>query len=206
MSLLDSLFHPRILLAILAFAAASTAVGLAEIRLHPVYSPHAATAWITEYVLIPLAEVITILVFILVAYPALYGLPTAPGILTLLGRGEMRTADLVNSLFLLSLILPLIPLFNRLPGFVRLAQAMTATAMIFYWLAARHELTFSLLPGPVTLVLIVVWSWLAQRLVYRIAHQREGDRLTARVLYWHLISALQLPSILLYAHDLGGRL
>lgn len=205
MSLLDLLFQPRLLLALLAFVLASTLFALAELRLERHYRQHPATSWIAGHIFIPLAEVLALLLFLLIAYPVPYGLPGAPGILSLLGN-DGRVSDLINLLFLLSLLLPLLPGFGRLPGVVLLIQALAATALLFHWLAQWLQTEVSLAPGWLALALILVWAWTGQQLVRRLA-PTQGEELTqGRILHWHLTGAVQLPAIMIYGQSLGRQL
>lgn len=205
MSLLDLLFQPRLLLALLAFVLVSTLFALAQLRLEAHYRAHPATAWIGEHVFIPLAEVLALLLFLLIAYPIPYGLTDAPGILSLLGS-DGRVSDLINLLFLLSLLLPLLPGLGRLPGLVLLVQALAATALLFHWLAQRLQVEVSLVPGWPALALILVWAWTGQRLVRRLAPMDGEDLTLGRILHWHLTGAVQLPAILIYGQSLGRQL
>lgn len=205
MSLLDLLFQPRLLLALLVFVLVSTLFALAELRLEPHYRAHPATTWIGEHVFIPLAEVVALLAFLLIAHPVPYGLVEAPGVLELLGVNG-RTTDLINLLFLLSLLLPLLPGLGRLPGLVLLVQALAATALLFHWLAQRMQVEVSLAPGWLALALILVWAWAGQRLVGRLMPLQGKDLTLGRIMHWHLTGAVQLPAILIYGQSLGRQL
>lgn len=205
MSLFDLVFQPRLLLALLAFVLVSSLFALAELRLEPHYHQNPATAWIADHIFIPLAEVLALLVFLLLAYPVPYGLTTAPEILDLLSA-DGRTADLINLLFLLSLLLPLLPGLGRLPGVVLLVQALAATALLFHWLGQRLQLDVSLVPGWLALGLILIWAWAGQRLVRRLAPRQGEDLTLGRIMHWHLTGAVQLPAILIYGQSLGRQL
>ncbi|BAZ95101.1 histidine ammonia-lyase [Thiohalobacter thiocyanaticus] len=205
MSFVDLLFQPRLLLALLAFVLVSSLFALAELRLEPHYHQYPASAWIADHIFIPLAEVLALLAFLLLAYPVPYGLTTAPGMLELLSA-DGRITDLINLLFLLSLLLPLLPGLGRLPGVVLLVQALAATALLFHWLGQRLQLEVSLAPGWLALGLILIWAWVGQRLVRRLAPM-QGEALTpGRILHWHLTGAVQLPAILIYGQSLGRQL
>ncbi|BCO32970.1 hypothetical protein TspCOW1_30730 [Thiohalobacter sp. COW1] len=205
MSFVDLLFQPRLLLALLAFVLVSSLFALAELRLEPHYHQHPASAWIADHIFIPLAEVLALLAFLLLAYPVPYGLTTAPGMLELLSA-DGRITDLINLLFLLSLLLPLLPGLGQLPGVVLLVQALAATALLFHWLGQRLQLEVSLAPGWLALGLILIWAWVGQRLVRRLAPM-QGEALTpGRILHWHLTGAVQLPAILIYGQSLGRQL
>ncbi|HSH29927.1 MAG TPA: hypothetical protein VK971_08485 [Thiohalobacter sp.] len=205
MPLFDLLFQPRLLLALLAFVLVSALFALAELRLEPHYRQHPATAWIADHIFIPLAEVLALLTFLLIAYPVPYGLTAAPGVLELLST-DGRTADLINLLFLLSLLLPLLPGLTRLPGVVVLVQALAATALLFHWVAVRLQVEVSLAPGWLALGLILIWAWAGQRLVRRLAPMQGEGPTPGRILHWHLTGAVQLPAILIYGQSLGRQL
>lgn len=213
MTLIDAIAQPRMLFACLVFGLVNLLLASIERRFLAVLAEHTVTGWLGEHVYLPLARIFSVLLFIALAYPVLYGLREAPGFLALLGSGAQRLSHLVNLAFLLSLLLPLLPLAGRLPGLVLPAQGLLAAAMLFRWLAQARGVEAQLWPGWTTAGLIVLWLVLGQRLAAGIA-QWLGDLRPApaagddqeRVYYETVILFFQVPAILLYTLDLAQQL
>lgn len=211
MNLIDAFAQPRMLLACAIFAVLNLLLARVEQRFLAAMSEHDVTAWLAEHVYLPLGRIFTILVFIALAYPALFGLREAPGIFALLQGDEHRMSHLINLAFLSSLLLPLLPLLGRLPGLVLPAQGLLAAAMLFHWLAQARGADISLWPGWGTTAAIVVWLVLAQRLAVRCADllvdQWHPDSAAWERLYYDtLLLFFQIPAILLYTVGLGEQL
>lgn len=211
MNAFDAFAQPRMLLACAAFAVLNLLLARAERHFLAAMSGHGITAWLTEHVYLPLGRVFSILVFIALAYPALYGLREAPGVFELLRGGEHRMSHLINAGFLLSLLLPLLPVLGRLPDLVLPLQGLLAAAMLFHWLAQARGTEVNLWPGWFTALAIVIWLTVAQRLAARIAgllvdpwHPDSADR--ERIGYETAVLFFQVPALLLYTVGLGEQL
>ncbi len=210
MSLTTALLHPQLLLALLIYAALSIALVWAAHRADAWLHHNALTAWLSEHVYLPLARAALLLLFIALAYPALYGLNEAPPLSTVMAGGEHRLSHLINLMFLLSLLLPLLPLIGTLPGVVLPLQGISAAALVFHWLDAGQGTAVSLFPGWATAAVILLWIYLGQRLALAAAH-RLGGWANARyemqdlekASYEALILACQAPAILIYTLALG---
>lgn len=214
MTLLETLVHPTLLAALGLFVVLSVLVELLGLRLLYAVAEIEATHWLFEHVLIPAARAMTLVLFILVAYPALFGLETAPPLGELLAVDRMRLTTLLNVVFLLTLLLPLLPGISRLPELVLPLQGITAATLLFRWLAsslpAREILYW---PGMNTvlglLLLAVVTHWLAKGLSHQLA-QRLDRALdiegSDRLIYRSVVMLMQMPVILLYTLSLGGQL
>lgn len=203
MNLIDALAQPRNLLACFGFGILNLLLASYEQRFLARMAEHSITAWLAEQVYLPLARILSILLFISLAYPVLFGLREAPGIYSLLAGGEQRISQLINLGFLLSLFLPLLPVIGRVPSLVLPAQGMLAAAVLFNWLAPSQGLTVSLWPGWITLGWVLLWAVLGQRLAVWIAQQlgehwnpQEISEDQTRVYYETTILLFQIPAIL----------
>lgn len=212
MTLLDTLAQPRVLLACLVFGVLNLLLMFAEQRLLiAAERAHASTSWLMEHIYLPLARIVCILIFIALAYPALFGVQDAPSLGNLLGAGDRRTSTLINLSFLLSLLLPFVPLLGRLPSLVLPLQSLLASAMLFTWLAQARSVEVSLWPGWMTLGVMLLWLVIGQRLALWLA-QLFGDQWYPtrddmdRVFYEMTVLFLQLPAILIYTVQLGKQL
>lgn len=213
MTLIDAIAQPRMLLACVVFGILNLLLAKREQLFLAHMTEHNITAWLAEHVYLPLARILSILMFIGLAYPTLFGLREAPDIHTLLTGGEHRVSHLINLGFLLSLLLPLMPVVGRLPSLVLPAQGLLAAAVLFNWLAQARGIEVSLWPGWLTLGLVLLWAMLGQRLAAWIA-QQFGDHWNAhdasedqtRVYYETIVLFFQIPAILLYTLSLGEQL
>lgn len=213
MTLIDAIAQPRVLLACVVFGILNLLLAKREQLFLAHMAEHNITAWLAEHVYLPLARILSMLIFIGLAYPALFGLREAPDLHSLLTGGEHRVSHLINLGFLLSLLLPLLPVVGRLPGLVLPAQGLLAAAVLFNWLAQARGIEVSLWPGWLTMGLILLWAVLGQRLAVWIA-QQVGDHWNAddpsedqtRGYYETAILFFQIPAILLYTLSLGEQL
>lgn len=213
MTLIDAIAQPRMLLACVVFGILNLLLAKREQLFLAHMAEHNITAWLAEHVYLPLARILSMLIFIGLAYPALFGLREAPDIQSLLTGGEHRVSHLINLGFLLSLLLPLLPVVGRLPSLVLPAQGLLAAAVLFNWLAQARGIEVSLWPGWLTTGLVLLWAVLGQRLAVWIA-QQFGDHWNAddpsedqtRGYYETAILFFQIPAILLYTLSLGEQL
>ncbi|MFP5505145.1 MAG: hypothetical protein ACLGH6_03030 [Gammaproteobacteria bacterium] len=213
MTLIDAIAQPRLLLACAGFGLATLLLARVERRFLAAMAEHTVTGWLAEHVYLPLARVFSILIFIALAYPALFGLREAPDLHLLLAGEERRFSQLVNLAFLLSLLLPLLPVAGRLPALVLPAQGLLAAAMLFDWLAQARGVQAQLWPGWTTAGLVVLWLILGQRLAVAIAQwlgdlrsTPAADDAAERVYLETAILFFQMPAILLYTLGLGEQL
>ena len=169
MNLIDAFAQPRMLFACASFAALNLLLAKGEQHVLAALPARGLPTWVAEHIYLPLARVFSLLLFIALAYPALFGLREAPSLIELLNGGEQRVSHLINLGFLLSLLLPLLPLLGRLPSLVLPIQSLLAAAMLFHWLAVARGVEVNLWPGGITATAIVVWLVLAQRLAAWIA-------------------------------------
>lgn len=177
-------------------------------------SPHPAIDWLWEYVGAPLLRALLIVGFVLVAYPALFGLRDAPGIGVLLSQGSLRLTNLVNVAFILSLLLPLLAPLHRRLGLVLVIQGVVATAMVFGWYASwlgAHSI--GPWPGfaPAALVcgIAFVAHHSAAHLGQSLGHlldERCGTHGFDHIVPHALALVAQAPTILIYGYALGQQL
>lgn len=214
MTLLDTLIHPNLLAALGLFVVLSMLVEVVGFRLLEAAAEVAVSHWLFEHVMIPLGRAMTLVLFILVAYPALFGLAFAPPLGELLAADHLRLTTLLNIVFLLTLLLPLLPGIGRLPELVLPLQGIAGATLTFRWLAASLPARdIHYWPGINTvlglLLLALVTHWLAKGLSHQLAQrldqafQIEGSD---RLIYRSVVMMMQMPVILLYTLSLGRQL
>lgn len=211
MIVIDTLAQPRMLFAVLMLALLSLLLTWVEQRLQATQLER-LPGWLLEHIYLPLARIGSVLIFIALAYPTLYGIAAAPPLSALLQADSGRTSVLINLTFLLSLLLPWIPLVGRLPGLIMPAQGLLAAAMIFSWLAQSQGVDAQLWPGwlPIGVILLGLYAgqrlaaWLAQ---LQGAYSRQQGRSDWEAgWYAALVPLLQLPAMLYYTTQLGQQL
>lgn len=214
MNLFESLFHPQLLFALALFAVVSVAVEIAAYKLllsvADVPPPH----WLIARVFVPAARAVALVSFILVAYPVLFGIESAPPIQELLAAGQLRLTNLVNVVFLLSLLLPLIPVFSRWPAFVLPIQGIAAATMVFgWWAETQTQTVIQFWPETITLVSLLVLAVVTHEIAKQLSNQLEKRvdvmiqrKGSGRLIYRAVVMIMQMPVILLYTLALGQQL
>lgn len=221
MGLSEAFFHPNILLAIAAYTAVAAILLLVTARvalqIDHIPADHwwykACSGWYLQHIWIPLIRVFSIIAFIVLAYPVLFGLNEAPPILELLAT-DNHLNTLLNLLFFVTLGLSLLPVIDRLPALVLPLQGIAAILLLVNWLLPmRNSPTVDFWPnnrlliGLLLMALISHWlalktarvvgDWLDQRL------NREGFEI---LLYQITLLLFQAPIILSYSLYLGNQL
>ncbi len=214
MTTFDALTSPSLLLALTAYTVVALLVEWLGRRLLVTVSDVESTHWLAEHLLIPAARALALVVFILLAYPTLFGLAEAPKLAELLAAGRGRITSLVNLSFVLSLLLPLLPVIGRLPALVLPIQGMAAASLLFHWLAATqpsHWIDYwPNWPALGTLLAMAVAGhalarWLSATFAEALQKHYEKAGLEA-LIYRSLILTVQAPVILFYGLSLGRQL
>ena len=214
MTTLDALTSPALLLALIAYTLVSLLVEWLGRRLLVSVGDIESSHWLAEHLLIPAARALALVVFILLAYPALFGLSEAAKLGELLSAGRGRITSLVNLTFVLSLLLPLLPVIGRLPALVLPIQGMAAASLLFHWLVTSlPPQSIEFWPDwPVLGILLTMAfashalaRWLSAVIATGLRQRFEKAGLEALV-YRSIILILQAPVILLYGLSLGQQL
>ncbi|NOX93436.1 MAG: hypothetical protein GXP18_13570 [Gammaproteobacteria bacterium] len=211
MTLLESLFHPQLLFALALFAIVSVLVEIVACKLLNAVADVAPSHWLMEHAIIPAARALALVSFVLVAYPVLFGIESALPVGELLAAGQLRLTSLVNVVFLLSLLLPLIPVFSRWPAFVLPVQGIAAATMVFrWWAATQPQVEVHLWPGTTTVLSLLVLAFVTHEIAKQLSHhlekrldsmiEREGS---GQLIYRTVVMVMQVPVILLYTLSLG---
>ena len=112
MSLAGSLLSADLQLAPLVHIASTLVLILGVSWLSHRTEQVAVTHWILEHVVFPTGRAAVLVGFILIAYPRLYGLEAAVPLSEILSAGAGRLQSLINWVFVVSLLLPLVPLIG----------------------------------------------------------------------------------------------
>ncbi len=162
----------------------------------------------------PLLRTFLIVAFILLVYPLNFGIEEAPKITILLDVDKKRFDYLINIIFLLTFLFPLIPVIGKWDELIIPLQGIIASIIIFNWLCNVTQITaYSVLPDFYTFIIIIVISiithWLADYLSHHIGDyldktfEREGFRL---LVFRCVVLVMQCPVIFIFGTALGKQL
>ncbi len=221
MNLWQALLHEKTIVATIAYFVAATFLFILTSRIVH-YIDHSPAEhwwfkifshWYVEHVWIPVIRIITLIIFISLAYPIIFGLKAAPPLADILWqKGHLNT--LINVTFFITLVLPLIPIIGNLHALVLPIQGCTIVIVFFNWLMPFYNVNMtSYWPGGLQAVLlfalIIPSHWLAVRSAEYIGsqlddwHNRQGY---SQIIYQLTLLLFQAPIILLYSLHLGRQL
>jgi len=214
MSIIEILLSGKIIRAILIFTLLVILVELISIKILDILSDVSITEWMFEKIFIPLFRALELMIFILLAYPVLFGINEAPALLQLLSTGSHRINTLVNILFVLPLLFSLIPIFGRMPSLLLPVQGIAGSTLVFSWMqAALHAQNIHYMPGIFVITALILLAflshsiavWTGLHLSDRMNHALQIDD-GQKVVYRIIVVIAQLPVILIYTTGLGSQL
>lgn len=214
MSLQNIFASGGVWIAIAVYAALALTEPFIESRLHRSFSDNPAMQWSWDRFFSPLLRAITLVVFVYLAYPGLFGLRVAPSVVELLTGSEARLNTVIGNLFFAGFVASLLPGFSKHPEFVLPLQGCLAAGYFFFWLTTYLGITTaSLWPGLDVLLAMLIVSYTGHRLGGHLGraigawvdgrHETQGyDRVTA-----HVVELLaQIPVIVLFGYGLGRQI
>lgn len=214
MSILEIFTQTNVLAAIVVVTGLSLIEPLACDRLARRNDTNPAWVWSFEHVVTPLFRAVLVVVFVVIAYPSVFGLYAAPPLDVLVDVDADRMSRLVGLLFGVSLLVPLADHPLTRPAIVLPLQSVLATGTVFLWLKDYLGITVATLwPGAGFVALILVLSFTSHRLVVRAAAllgRHYDDRFavegSAKWLARGLEPWAQIPTIVFYGAALGLQL
>lgn len=214
MSFAEILATPQVLLAVLFFTMVGAGEPFVEHRLNAAFEGNHAFHWMWEHFFAPLLRAATLVAFVWLAYPAIFGMQYAPAFEALLGDDTLRLNTLLGLLFLCTLLLPLFPLFARRVELVLPLQGLIATAAVFDWYtgylgATAASIWPGMLPAALLLAIIVFGHRIAARVGQHAGHtldERFATRGFERIVPNAIELLAQAPVMLLYGFALGRQI
>ena len=175
---------------------------------------HPLLQWNWDHIAMPLFEVALMVLFIILAYPVIFGVQDAPSIISLFSKDELRINYLVNLLFIISLLFPLIPIIGNWHELILPLQGIAASMMIFSWFTASESFAdYSFWPGweviIYCIILGIITHWLAIKIALLIGNKldQKFNVLDSGELFARgLVLIMQSPVILIYSAGLGRQL
>jgi len=170
--------------------------------------------WSWDNIAAPLLRTFLIILFLLLAYPIIFSIKDAPHILILLKAEDLRINYLINLIFVVTILFPLIPVIGKWEQLILPIQSITASAMLFSWLASDLGVTdIHYLPDLFSLFIIIGLAFLSYWLAQKIAHffgnaidEKLNIKDSGTLLSRALILFMQSPAILVYCSALGRQL
>ncbi len=217
MSYFEVLFHPDLLMATILYTFMAISFEILYQNFLQKIHNIPGTYWIANHLGLPFFHIILLIGFIYMSYPVLFGLEAythsgervLPTMSQLLTARSGHTMQLINTLFVISVILPLLPLINRFSALILPLQAISGSAMLYGWLARATQQSFSIIPDA-RIVLIIITASFISELIARYLASVLSDKLNTRyhshdmhqVVYKSTLLVLQVPILLLYTLNL----
>ncbi len=217
MNYLDVLFHPHLLMATVLYTLmAVTFEIIYQNLLHKVHNVP-GTYWIARYLGLPFFHILLLTGFIYMSYPVLFGLESynaeglriLPTLSQLLNNKSGPTMQLINTLFVISVLLPLVPLIRQFMALILPLQAIAGSAVLYDWLAQYTGQNFSLFPGWYIAGLILLFSFVSELIARMLANVlsqwfnvQYHPHDIQKVVYKSSLLILQVPVLLLYTLNL----
>lgn len=213
MSITDAIFTIDFLVAVGVYAVMTPVCLYIFLHVHHALE-HPFLLWQWDNIAGPLLKAGLMLVFITLLYPSLFGLQDAPTLASLHASDETRVHSMLNLLFLITLLFPLIPIIGKFDQLILPLQGIAATTLLFSWLAAALQLdNISYWPGLNVLLVLVVIAFISHFLSLKIA-QVLGDYLDEQFTVKHsadlvakgILIFMQGPIILIFGLALGKQI
>ena len=198
----------------MVFALLALAEPFLESWLHRVFASNPPFQWGWDQFFAPLLRATMLVVFVYLAFPAIFGLSTAPTIGQLTEGHEGHISGVIGVLLVVGFVASLVPGLGRKPEFVLPVQGVLACSFLFFTLSAYLGMTTATLwPGIDIFLTMVLVSYFAHRFG-RIVGKAGADRLDSLlntsgydIVILNAIELLaQIPVILLFGHGLGRQL
>ena len=217
MNYLDVLLHPTMLMATLLYT--TMAITFEISYQHFLHTIHAVSGshWIAKHIGAPFFHVLLLITYIYMSYPILYGLEShtidgeriLPSLSQLLNAKSGQTMKMVNTLFIISVLLPLLPIINRFLALILPLQAIAGSAVLYGWLSQLTGAEFSPFPGYKIMALIVLFSFIAE-LIAKLLATLLGKTLNTqyhthdmeKVIHKSCLLIFQVPILLVYTLNL----
>jgi hypothetical protein len=204
--LLDVILSTRFVVATLIYTLLSLFVSWLDLWLEEKLHDVPVSDWLAEHFGIPLLRVLSMIIFIILLYPELFSLEPLPSITQLLANGEGRIQHMMNWVFVIALLLPLVPMLGPRIEIVLPVQGLVVLVILSRWLVQYHGLKdVSLLPSGTIVGAMLITGALGSYLTVSISQHmgRWIDRQFTvhhggTLIYPLLALVIQTPTLALY--------
>jgi hypothetical protein len=214
LTFLNVITSANVIVAIMIFGIFAIVEPFVESWLQRIFIANRPFQWGWAHFFAPLLWAIMLVVFVYLAFPAIFGLTTAPTIIELLSGDQVTVSNTLGVLFLFGIFASQVPGFGARPEFVLPIQGCLACGYLFFALTSYLGVTTATLwPGIDVFLAMICVSYFADRLGRTIGIA-GGNRLDAMlntdgydVVILNAIRLLaQIPVILSFGYGLGRQL
>ena len=207
--ILSVVFSPRFFLSSALFISLSLLISWLGLWLQHRLHEHPFNDWLVEHIGIPLLSALAMILFIAILYPVLFPLESLPSFYTLLSSEAGRMNQLINWVFVLSLMIPMIPILGPRIEIVLPIQGLVVVALITNWLSTHlNDTAISMLPPAIDIMWMLIWGAIAARLAVHLSRQL-GEHIDYRYhvadagtfLYPIFALIFQTPTLAIYARS-----
>ncbi|MCK5647707.1 MAG: hypothetical protein KAI22_02400 [Gammaproteobacteria bacterium] len=213
MSYLDVLLHPTIVMATILYIIMAISFEIFYQNFLHKISAVSGSFWIAKHIGTPFFHILLLIAFIYMSYPVLYGLEShsmngeriLPSLTQVLNSKSGQTMKMINILFIISVLLPLIPVVNRFLALILPLQAMAGSAVLYGWLSQITGIEYSIFPGFKVMAMIVFFSFIAELLAKSIAaflgvklNTKYHTHDMGKVVHKSCLLIFQVPILLIY--------
>lgn len=211
----QTLFSPEYLFSLIFVSVLHPLILVAVDKLNQHLQQQIILGSLTVFVVRPVVLTLLVLVFLYFAYPTLFGLHSTPAFGQVLLLNHVSFNNLINILFLLGVLLPVIPVIGAHQGSVTVMQSMLMSAVFFHWMikAVQIDRAIDYVPGFLMLLQLLVLSYVLFQFSVKVSGVlgERLDRFFTTQGIGMLVEPmstffLQGPVILLYTLFLGGQL
>jgi hypothetical protein len=204
--ILDVILSTRFVAATLIYTLLTLSISWLDLWLEEKLHDVPVSDWLAEHFGIPLLRALSMIVFIILLYPELFPLESLPSISQLLADGDGRIQHMVNWVFVIALLLPLIPLLGPRIEIVLPVQGLVVLIILSRWLMQYLGLDdISLVPSALTIGAMMLTGVLGSYLTVIISQHlgRWIDRQFivhhgATLIYPLLALVIQTPTLAIY--------
>jgi hypothetical protein len=132
--ILDVILSTRFVAATLIYTLLTLAVSWLDLWLEEKLHDVPVSDWLAEHFGIPLLRVLSMIVFFILLYPELFSFDPLPSITQLVADGEGRIQHMMNWVFVIALLLPMIPLLGPRIEIVLPVQGLVVLVILSRWL------------------------------------------------------------------------
>jgi len=224
MNYLDVLFHPTLVMATVVYSVMAISFEITYQHFLHKISTVSGSYWIAKHIGTPFFHILLLIAFIYMSYPILYGLEShsilethsingeriLPSLTQLLNAKSGQTMKMVNTLFIISVLLPLIPVINHFLALILPLQAIAGSAVLYGWLSETIGIEYSIFPDFIVIALIILFSFIAHLIAKSMARLLGGNLNSQyhthdmeKVVHKSILLIFQVPILLIYTLNLS---
>jgi hypothetical protein len=208
--ILDVIFTTRFFAATLIYSLLTLLISWLDLWLEDKLHDIPVSDWLAEHFGIPLLHVLAMIVFIILLYPVLFAIDPLPSIVQLISNGEGRIQHMMNWVFVIALLIPMIPLIGPRVEIILPVQGLVVLVILSRWLVQFLDYDqISLIPHGATLGAMLMTGLAGSYLTVvitqhlgRWSDEKFNVQHSGTLLYPILALVIQTPTLALYARGI----